>query len=82
VNPLQQLLKFLAHLDSLGAGYILSSDTVAVIVLVRTDEGIHEVSFFGDGTIEIANFAAEDGADSLSFTELLESFTGDNGQPN
>jgi hypothetical protein len=82
MNPLQQLLKFLAHLDSLGAGYILSSDSEAVIVLVRTDAGIHEVSFFGDGAIEITNFAAEEDADSLTFTELLESFTGDTGQPN
>ena len=82
MNPLQQLLKFLAHLDSLGAGYIVSSDSEAVVVLVRTDDGIHEVSFFGDGQIEITNFAAEDEAESLSFTELLESFTGDTGQPN
>ena len=82
MNPLQQLLKFLSHLDSLGAGYILSSDLEAVVVLVRTDAGIHEVSFFGDGGIEITNFAAEDEAESLSFSELLQSFTGDNGQPN
>ena len=82
MNPLQQLLKFLAHLDSLGAGYILSSDLEAVIVLVRTDDGIHEVSFFGDGSIEIVNFTAEDESESMSFAELLESFTGDNGQPN
>jgi hypothetical protein len=82
MNPLAQLLKFLTHLDSLGAGYILSSDAEAVIVLVRTDVGIHEVSFFGDGAIEITNFAAEEEAESLSFTELLQSFTGDTGQPN
>jgi len=82
VNPLQQLLKFLAHLDSRGAGYILSSDLEAVIVLVRTEDGIHEVSFLGDGAIEITNFAAEDEAESLTFTELLQSFTGDTGQPN
>src|ERR1041385_9581111 len=79
VNPLQQLLKFLGHLDSLGAGYILSSDAEAVIVLVRTEAGIHEVAFFGDGTIEITNFAAEDEAETMSFAELLESFTADNG---
>jgi hypothetical protein len=82
VNPLQQLLQFLAHLDSLGAGYILSSDSEAVIVLVRTPDGIHEISFFGDGEIEITNFAAEDEAESLTFPELLETFTGDAGQPN
>ena len=82
MNPLQQLLRFLAHLDSLGAGYILSSDSEAVIVLVRTPEGIHEISFLGDGEIEIANFAAEDEAESLTFAELLQSFTGDTGQPN
>jgi hypothetical protein len=79
MNPLAQLLKFLTHLDSLGAGYILSSDAEAVIVLVRTDVGIHEVSFFGDGAIEITNFAAEDEAESVNFTELLEGFTGDTG---
>jgi hypothetical protein len=82
VNPLAQMLKFLTHLDSLGAGYILSSDAEAVIVLVRTDVGIHEVSFFGDGAIEITNFAAEDDAESVTFAELLEGFTGDTGQPN
>jgi hypothetical protein len=82
MNPLQQLLKFLTHLDSFGAGYILSSDSQAIVVLVRTEEGIHEVSFFGDGTIEITNFAAEEDAESMSFVELLESFTGDTGQPN
>jgi hypothetical protein len=82
MNPLQQLLKFLAHLDTLGAGYILSSDSEAVVVLVRTEEGIHEVSFFGDGAIEITNFSAEEAAENLSFTELLESFTGETGQPN
>ncbi|HEX3652474.1 MAG TPA: hypothetical protein VHU18_06595 [Rhizomicrobium sp.] len=83
MNPLQQLLKFLAHLDSLGAGYMLSSDPEAVIVLVRTDAGIHEVSFFGDGTIAIQSFeAGEEDAEDVNFTELLESFTGDAGQPN
>lgn len=82
MNPLQQLLKFLAHLDSFGAGYILSSDSEAVIVLVRTPDGVHEISFFGDGEIEITNFAAEDEGESMTFTELLESFTGDTGQPN
>ena len=82
MNPLQQLLKFLAHLDSFGAGYILSSDSEAVIVLVRTPDGVHEISFFGDGEIEIANFAAEEDSESMSFTELLQSFTGDTGQPN
>jgi hypothetical protein len=80
VNPLAQLLKFLTHLDSLGAGYILSSDSEAVIVLVRTDEGVHEISFFAEGAIEITNFAAEEDAESLSFSELLESFTADLGQ--
>jgi len=80
MNPLQQLLKFLSHLDSLGAGYVLSSDAEAVIVLVRTDEGIHEVSFFGDGTIEITTFTAEEDSESVTFAELLESFTGDTGQ--
>ena len=83
MNPLQQVLKFLAHLDSLGAGYILSSDPEAIIVLVRTDEGIHEVSFFGDGAIAVQSFAAgEEDAEDVNFTELLESFTGDTGQPN
>lgn len=80
MNPLQQLLSFLGRLDSLGAGYILSSDAEAVIVLVRTEEGIHEVSFFGNGTIEITNFAAEEESESISFAELLESFTADTGQ--
>lgn len=79
MNPLQQLLSFLGRLDSLGAGYILSSDSEAVIVLVRTEEGIHEVSFFGDGAIEITNFGAEEGAESVNFTELLESFAADTG---
>ena len=79
MNPLQQLLRFLSHLDSLGAGYILSSDSEAVIVLVRTDAGVHEISFFGDGEIEITNFTPEDDAEPLSFDELLQSFTGDTG---
>jgi hypothetical protein len=79
VNPLAQLLKFLAHLDSLGAGYILSSDSEAVIVLVRTDAGVHEISFFGDGQIEITNFVAEEDAEPVDFAELLQSFTGDQG---
>jgi hypothetical protein len=80
VNPLAQMLKFLTHLDSLGAGYILSSDAEAVIVLVRTDVGIHEVSFFGDGAIEITNFAAEEDSESVNFAELLESFTAEEEQ--
>jgi len=79
VNPLQQMLAFLGRLDSLGAGYILSSDAEAVIVLVRTEEGIHEISFLGDGGIEITNFSAEESAESVSFTELLQSFTSDTG---
>ena len=79
MNPLQQLLKFLAHLDALGAGYILNADSEAVIALVRTDAGVHEISFFGDGAIEITNFVAEDEAESVNFIELLESFTGDQG---
>ena len=77
MNPLQQLLKFLAHLDTLGAGFMLSSDAEAIVVLVRTEEGIHEVSFFGDGGIEINNFAAGDDGESLTFDELLQSFTAD-----
>jgi len=79
VNPLQQLLQFLAHLDSLGAGYILSSDSDAVIVLVRTEAGVHEIAFFGDGTIEINNFSAEDDAESVNFDELLQGFTANTG---
>jgi hypothetical protein len=77
MNPLQQLLKFLAHLDSIGAGYILSSDGEAVVVLVRTEEGIHEISFLGDGTIEITNFAASEDAENVSFSDLLQGFTGE-----
>ncbi len=80
MNPLAQLLKFLGHLDSLGAGYMLSSDPEAVIVLVRTDTGIHEVSFFGDGVIEINSFEASEDTESVSFTELLESFTAEGEQ--
>ena len=80
MNPLQQLLKFLAHLDTLGAGFMLSSDAEAIVVLVRTEEGIHEVSFFGDGSIEINNFAAGDDGENLTFDELLQSFTADSGQ--
>lgn len=79
MNPLAQLLKFLTHLDSLGAGYILSSDAEAVIVLVRTEDGIHEISFLGDGTIEITNFGAEEEAEPVGFTELLQSFTAEQG---
>ena len=77
MNPLQQLLKFLAHLETLGAGFMLSSDAEAVVVLVRTEEGIHEVSFFGDGAIEINNFAVSADAESLKFDELIQSFTAD-----
>jgi hypothetical protein len=80
VNPLAQLLRFLSHLDSLGAGYILNSDAEALIVLVRTDAGVHEISFFADGAIEITNFAPEEEAESMTFAELLESFTADLGQ--
>ncbi|HEY4112756.1 MAG TPA: hypothetical protein VGM17_01735 [Rhizomicrobium sp.] len=79
MNPLQQLLKFLAHLDSLGAGFMLSSDAEALVVLVRTEEGIHEVSFFGDGGIEINNFAVSEESETLTFDELLQSFTAENG---
>ena len=77
MNPLQQMLKFLAHLDTIGAGYILSSDGEAVVVLVRTEEGIHEISFLGDGTIEITNFGASGDAESVSFNDLLEGFSGE-----
>ena len=77
MNPLQQLLKFLAHLETLGAGFMLSSDAEAVVILVRTEEGIHEVSFFGDGTIEINNFAVSADAEILTFDELIQSYTAD-----
>ena len=80
MNPLAQLLKFLTHLDSLGAGYMLSSDTDAIIVLVRTDAGIHEVSFFGDGAIEVSTFGASEEPESVNFAELLEGFSAEDEQ--
>jgi hypothetical protein len=80
MNPLQQLLKFLGHLDTLGAGFMLSSDAEAIVVLVRTEEGIHEISFFGDGGIEINNFAVSEEGETVSFDELLQSFTAESGQ--
>ncbi len=56
---MDHLLGFLEHLNSINLGYLLQSDAEAVIVLVRTTTGIHEVSFFADGAIEIQTFASE-----------------------
>ena len=53
MNPLQQMLEISGPPQFAGAGYILQSDAEVVIVLVRTEDAIHEVSFFGDGEIEI-----------------------------
>jgi hypothetical protein len=71
---LEQLLEFLAHLNSIDLGYFLQSDAEAVMVLVRTTTGIHEISFFPDGAIEIQNFTSKDGAEEVSLDELTESF--------
>ena len=70
VNPLQQLLKFLGHLDSLGAGYILSSDAESIIVIVRTEGGMHEISFFADGTIAAQSFEQGEEAEAFSLEDL------------
>jgi hypothetical protein len=71
---LEQLLEFLAHLNSIDLGYFLQSDAEAVMVLVRTTTGIHEISFFPDGAIEIQNFVSAEGAEPVTVEDLVESF--------
>lgn len=71
---MEHLLGFLEHLNSINLGYLLQSDAEAVIVLVRTTNGIHEISFFADGAIEIQNFTSKEGPEEVSLDELTESF--------
>jgi hypothetical protein len=76
MNPLQQLLAFLEHLNLRGIGYFLQSDAESLIVVARTEEGMHEILFFADGTIAIQSFEpGEDDAESVKLSDLLESFT-------
>ena len=77
MNPLQQLLAFLEHLNSRGIGFFLQSDPESVIVIVRTENDMHEILFFADGTIAIQSFEqGEEDAESVKLSDLLEGFTG------
>ena len=70
MNPLQQLLTFLEHLNSAGIGYLLQSDAESIIVVVRTEGGMHEVSFFADGTIAAQSFEQGEEAEAVSLEDL------------
>ena len=76
MNPLQQLLAFLEHLNSRGIGFLLQSDPDSLIVVVRTEEGMHDVLFFGDGTVAIQSFEqGEEEPETVTVAELIENFT-------
>jgi hypothetical protein len=74
---MDHLLGFLEHLNAINRGYLLQSDAEAVIVLVRTTTGIHEVSFFADGAIEIQTFMSKEGPEEVSLEDLTEGFKAD-----
>ena len=70
MNPLQQLLTFLEHLNSGNIGYLLQSDAESILVIVRSDAGMHEVAFFADGAIEMQSFEQGEEAESVTLEEL------------
>ena len=81
MNPLQQLIAFLEHLNARGIGYFLQSDPESIIAVVRTETGMHEILFFTDGTIAIQSFEqGEEDAETINLKDLIESFTADGEQ--
>ena len=81
MHPLQQLLSFLEHLNARGIGYFLQSDPESIIVVVRTEDGMHEILFFTDGSIAIQSFEqGEEEAESIALKDLLASFTAEGEQ--
>jgi hypothetical protein len=73
MNPLANLLQFLSYLNAQGIGFMLASDDTAVMALIRTESGVHEVAFFADGAIEITSFEAGAEPEQITLQELLAS---------
>jgi len=73
VNPLQQLLTCLEHLNSGNVGYLLQSDAESILVIVRSDAAMHEVAFFADGAIEMQSFEEREEAETVTLEDLTSS---------
>jgi hypothetical protein len=73
MNPLANLLQFLSHLNAGNIGYFLASDDNTIMVLIRTDSGVHEVAFYADGIIEVLTFEAGAEPEQATLQELLAS---------
>ena len=71
MNPLAQLLQFLKQLNASGVGYLLASDDETIMVLIRTDSGMREIAFYGDGAVEVQTLEAGEEPERVTIEDLM-----------
>lgn len=76
-NPFRRLLEFLDQLEEVGLHYDLKHVRETIMVSVYVPEGIWEIEFFEDGTLEVELFRPGEGVESVP-EEWLNRFIEEN----
>ncbi|MEI9929921.1 MAG: hypothetical protein WDM89_04990 [Rhizomicrobium sp.] len=71
INPMEQLLAFLGHLDEQNIGYILESTRDAIMVIVRIPSAVYEIEFFANGDIDIETIGPTQGVERVTLQDLV-----------
>ncbi len=72
-NPFGRLLNFLDQLEEVPIHYDLKHVRDSIMISAYTAEGIWEIEFFEDGTIETELFKRDEGVDIVA-EEWLDQF--------
>jgi hypothetical protein len=64
-NPFGRLLEFLDQLEGVNIHYDLKHVRDSIMVSVYIPQGIWEIEFFEDGTVEVEQFKRGDGVDMV-----------------
>ncbi len=72
-NPFGRLLQFLDQLEDLNIHYDLKHVRETIMVRTYVPEGVWEIEFFEDGTLEVELFPRTEGVDAIS-EEWLDQF--------
>jgi hypothetical protein len=70
MNSLQQLLDFLARLDSSQIQYRLECVRDAIMVVVPSPSKYFEIEFFADGAIEMQTYGPQSLVKSVGLDEM------------
>ena len=65
-NPLGRLLQFLDQLEQIGISYDLKHVRDSIMIRAYIPEGLWEIEFFEDGTLEVEVFRREEGVEGVS----------------